>query len=440
MAKLVALLVIIFFIILSVLAFFNRGTVSLTLWEGYTYEIPLVALILIATSVGILSMFIVVAVRDARRYLDTWQSQRQQKKSLKIQEQYSRGLDAFFAKRYDEAVELFTQVVEGDPKHINAFLRLGDISLDRGDLTKAKDFYLKAKEINPRGIEVLFSLERVFRAQQKWQDALRCLDNILEIDDDNPQALYKKRDIYEMNEKWEELIEVQHRILKSDIPSQAKEQEQKNLLGYRYELGRYYLERGFTDKAIKTLKSILKTDRDFIAAYLTLVDAYLKEGDTKEAEALLLRGYEATSSPILLVRLEDFFISMGEPGSIIDLYQKAIQKDQRDLRLQFFLAKLYYRLEMIDYAFETVNAIDTGTFNPPGLHTLLGNIYVRRAEYQKAAEEFRKALRADKPLLIPFCCSNCSHISNDWIGRCPECKHWNTFTLDLDETCKTQEG
>ncbi len=436
MAKFTVFLIIIFFVILSLLAYFNKGTVALTVWEGNAYEIPVIALILISSSVGIFSMFIIVAVRDARRYIYKWRVQRKQKKELKIQELYSKGLDAFFACRYEEAAELFMRIIEEDSSHINALLRLGDISFNKKDLVKAKDFYTKAKEIKPRGIEVLFSLEKVFEADQKWQEALRYIGNILEIDDENPKALYKKREIHEINKKWEEVLDVQHKILKSDVSSEEKEKENKNLVGYRYESGCQYLEEGDADKAVKVLRSIIKTDKDFTAAYLALAEAYLKIGNVEEAEGLLVKGYDTTSSLVFLVRLEELFIMIGEPNTIIDIYQKAIQKNQKDQKLQFFLAKLYYRLEMIDYAFETVNAIDTTAFDYPDFHTLLGNIYERRTQYEKAAEEFKKALKVEKPLPAPFCCSNCSYTSKDWAGRCPECKNWNTFTLGLDGICK----
>jgi len=436
MTKFIVLLVIIFLVILGLLAYFNQGTVSLTIWKDKTYELPLIALILISTAAGIFAMFIVVAIRDARRYIEKWQIQRQQKKESKIRESYSKGLDAFFASRYKEAEELFNRILEEDPLHINALLRLGDIAFNKGELAKAKDFYIKAKEIKPRSIEVLLSLERVSEAQQKWQEALKYLDNILEIDAHNPKALYKKREILEVNKRWEDLLDVQHEIIKSDISQEEKEKEQKNLIGYKYELGCYYLEKGMFDNAIKILKSIIKTDRDFTGAYLALAEAYLRNGNIEEAEDVLIKGYDTTSSIVLLVRLEDHFIAIGEPGTIINLYQRAIQKDQKDPKLQFFLAKLYYRLEMIDYAFETINAIDTTTFDYPDLHILLGNIYERRAQYDKAVEEFKKALQVEKPLLVSFCCSNCNYTSRDWMGRCPGCKSWNTLTLDLNGICK----
>lgn len=437
MAKLTVFSIIIFLVMLSILAFFNKGTIDLTVWEGVTYEIPVVALILISAAVGTFSMFVTVAVRDARRYIGNWQEQRQHKKVLKIQNLYSKGLDAFFACRYDEAEELFMRIIDEDSSHINALLRMGDVFFNKKDFVKAKDFYAKANELQSRNLEVLFSLEKVFEAQQRWAEALRYLDNILEIDDENPRALYRKREIFEKGKRWEDVVDVQYKILKSDIPSGQKEQEQKNLLGYKYEMGSHYLREDNTYKAVRVLKSVVRTDKDFIAAYLSLAEAYLKDGNAEETEDILMKGFDATSSLVLLARLEDHLIAIGEPGKIIDLYQKAVQERAGNLQLQYFLAKLYYRLEMIDYAFETATAIDTTTFDSSDLHLLLGNVYERRMQYDRAVEEYRKALKAEKPLIVPFCCSNCNYTSGEWAGRCPECKQWNTLTLDLDGICKT---
>ncbi len=304
-------------------------------------------------------------------------------------------------------------------------------------MSKAKEFYLRAKKVKPRSIELLFSLAKVFASDQSWQEALKYLDNILEIDSENHKALYKKRDLHEATKKWEELIDVQHKILKIDLSDQDMQKEEKNLTGFKFELGHHSLKEGDTDKAIKVLRSIIKKDERFNAAYLSLAEAYLKNADTDEAEKILIKGYETTSSLVLLARLEDHLIAMGEPGRTIEIYQKAIQKNQGDHRLHFLLAKLYYRLEMIDYALDTAIAIDTSLFDSTELHALLGNIYERRSQHDKAVEEFKKAVIVERPLMVPFCCSYCGHISKDWAGRCPQCKQWDTFTLDLNGTCKT---
>ncbi len=436
MAKLATFLVIIFIAALGYLAILNKETVTLRLGEQSIYEIPKIALILLSTALGALSMLAIIAIKDARQYIESWHGSRQHKKDLKVHELYTKGLDAVLACKDEEATELFTRIIEVDTNNVNALLRLGDIAFKAGDITKAKDFYIKAKEVRPHSLEVLFSLEKVFEAEQRWQEALRYLDNILEIDEENPPALYRKREIYEITKNWESLIDVQHKILKSDILQKEKQKEHKNLLGYKYESGRHYLEKGEIDKAKKIMRAVIRLDKDFIAAHLALAEAYLRNGENEESEEILNKGYELTSSLVFLVRLEDFLISLGEPGKIIGLYQKAIHENPKDTKLQFFLGKLYYRLEMIDHAFETITGIDTATMDCSDLHKLLGEIYQRRMQYDKAAEEFKKSLRIGKPFLVPFCCSNCAYTSKDWLGRCPECKQWNTLSLDLDGTCK----
>ncbi|MEF9425801.1 MAG: tetratricopeptide repeat protein [Candidatus Mariimomonas ferrooxydans] len=437
MTKLAIFLFIIFCVVMGYLLMLNNDSVTLKLSETYSYEVHKIALLIFSTVFGAFVIFVLVAVRDARRYIESWQGHRKQKKDLKIQESYLKGLDAFFACRYEEASELFNGILQKDITDLNALLRLGDIDFIKGNMIKARDFYVKAKDIRPQSIEALFSLEKVFESEKKWQEALGYLDNILEIDEENPKALYKKREIYEINKNWEALLEVQSKILKSDIAEEEKQKEQKNLLGYKYELGHYYLEKGETDRAKKVLRSIIKLDRGFVAAYLALAESYLREGDVEEAEELLIKGYDETSAMLVfLVRLEDFFITTGEPGRIIDLYQKAIQKNPKDPALQFFLAKLYYRLEMIDYAFETITGIDTSTIDNPDLHILFGDIHERHEQYDKAAKEFRKALKAERPFLVPFCCTHCNYTSKDWAGRCPKCAQWNTLALDVSGTCK----
>ena len=435
MAKIIVLIVILFLAVMGVLAYFNSGTVELTVWKDVKHSIPVVALILASTAVGIFTMFIIYAIRDARRYYDIWQVQRQHKKEAKVQDSYSKGVEAFYASRFKEAGELFTSVVESVPAHGNAMLRLGDIAFAEKDFSVAKDYYLKALDIKPRSIEALLSLVKSEEARQNWQGSLTYLNTILEIDDENRKILHKKRSILEQNKSWEELVELQGKILKIKLSPEDEASENKRLTGYKYELGRSYVESGDTDKAIKSLKAIIKHDENFTSAYLSLSDAYKKDGNAKEAEGLLLKGYEVTQSLVILAVLEDHYISEGEPGTIIDIYQKTLQKDPKNAKLRFLLAKLYYRLEMIDHVLDTIDAVDPVSLDFPDLHLLLASVYERRSENEKALGEYKKALHADKPLVVPYCCSNCNYTSTNWSGYCPECYSWNSLILDIDEAC-----
>src|SRR3990170_3233037 len=114
MAKVLVFLFIIFIAALGYLAILNNEPVTLKLSEQSLYEIPKIALILLSSAIGALAILALIAVRDAKRYLGGWQNARQQKKELRMQELYSKGLDAFFAGKYEEAEELFKRILEED--------------------------------------------------------------------------------------------------------------------------------------------------------------------------------------------------------------------------------------------------------------------------------------------------------------------------------------
>jgi lipopolysaccharide biosynthesis regulator YciM len=158
----------------------------------------------------------------------------------------------------------------------------------------------------------------------------------------------------------------------------------------------------------------------------------LREGETEEAINLLEKSYEQTLSMIVLLRLEDLLISVGEPLRLIRIYKNNISKNPLDPIIKFFLGKLYYRLEMIDDAFETMASIDTGGTIYPEMHQLMGNLYMKRHQMDRAMHEFKKALDAHKcAFSLSYSCKNCAYTASEWSGRCTSCRQWSTYQLNL---------
>jgi len=416
------------------LANINRDVITINLgWR--TYEISKIGLILLSWSAGALLVIFIVAIKDTRRYLLHWRASRIQKKESRIQEMYSKGVNALLAKRDTEAIGYFDKILLYDPHHVDSLLRLGNIYHRDKNINEAIRLHQKARDLSPTNIEVLFALESDYEEARRWEDALQILNDILNIDKTNLSALYKMRDIYQRQGRWEDANMVQIKILKGVSSPEDKIAEHQRLVGMRYELGRGLLEGGNIEKAKRVFKGVLKLDKDFIPAYLGLGEVYLQEGNTTEAEELWKRAYQTTSSVIFLLRLEDLYLSLGEPNRIIEIYQQALSSKPDDLILNFFLGKLYYRLEMIDEAFDVLTSMDSGAENLPDLHKLIGNIYLRRGSAEKAAQEFKKALRFRKRLIVPYRCSVCEYQSTDWSGRCPRCGKWNTYDLYLEKPC-----
>jgi uncharacterized membrane-anchored protein len=69
-ATIVVLVVVIAF---SYFAFYNHGTIILTVWQGKTLELPVVGLVLFSMGIGAAIVFALLAIRGVRRSFDNFQ-------------------------------------------------------------------------------------------------------------------------------------------------------------------------------------------------------------------------------------------------------------------------------------------------------------------------------------------------------------------------------
>ncbi|MGD0884185.1 MAG: tetratricopeptide repeat protein [Thermodesulfovibrionales bacterium] len=436
MGKIALTVFVAFLLALGYLAVLNKEPITFTLAPKTVYEMPKIALILLSSAVGAAIMLLYFFIRDTQRFIHSRQYQRKQKRDLKVQELYSKALNSILADNEEEARSALEEILQEEPGHLDAMLRLGDISAGNKDFAKAFNYYKKAKEIQPQNPEVLFSLVRVMENTNRVSDALLYLDEILDRNPENLTALHAKRSLLEKKDEWDEVISLQRTIIKSEHNEKDRQREQENLLGYKYEQGRYSLENGQNEKAKKAFRTILRLEKNFIPAYLGLAEVMLRGGETEEAIGFLEKGFEQTSSVIILARIEDLLINLGEPARLIRLYKNALSKSPQGQSLRFFLGKLYYRLEMLDDAFDILLTVDSSGVAYPELHQLLGNIYLRHQQWNKAVEEFKKVIDIKKPFNLLYCCESCGYSSQEWAGRCANCKLWNSYQFNFYGSCK----
>ena len=91
----------------------------------------------------------------------------------------------------------------------------------------------------------------------------------------------------------------------------------------------------------------MKRDKAFLPAYIGLSEILIHEGKTKNAAEILEKVYGRTGNIILLHRLKELYLEMGEPSEIIRVYQEAAQRHPQDPALKFYLGKLYHRSQKL---------------------------------------------------------------------------------------------
>ncbi|MDF0651694.1 MAG: tetratricopeptide repeat protein [Nitrospira sp.] len=443
------LLVTIFFISAGVFIYsyfreLNPGTVVVHTAPGAEFELSPVTLVLISMALGAVLATLVVGLQQTAHLILNWRTSRLVRRKEKVDTLHRDGTHAFMSKRIIEAITLLEKALAIDPNRVDSLLWLGNIHRSEQNYPEAIRLHQHAQRVDDRNIEVLLELGKDLEEAKRYEEALQTLQKILNIEPDNLTALIRKRNLNIRMERWSEALEIQHRLLKANLPTPEKQKEAALLVGCMYEVGRQLLERGHPDKARRYFRGAIKKDRSFLPAYIGMGEILLHEGKTKDAVEILKKVYSRTRSVIILHRLEELFLDQGEPSEIIRVYQEALQQNPQNPVLQFYLGKLYYRLEMVDEAFDLLSTIEGPQDHLLDYHKIMANLYLRKQHFEEAIVELKKALSFKKRVVVPYICTQCQQESVEWTGRCRRCAKWNTLTalpwLEAGQTAACSTG
>lgn len=403
-------------------------TVNLPLKQSAIAITP-IYLVLTCIAAGALAVVMLVGVREIRAHILNWRSTQRRKREEKLQSYYTNGVLASLSRRTNEAITQLQKVLALDPNHTRALLSLGNLFRKERHYNEAIRLHRKARLLEEGNMEILFALARDLEDAKRFDEAIQALEDVLKLDGINPTALYRIRDIHVRNGKWKEAHAVQERLLKAGLSEAEVRAENQTLTGLKYELGRQYIERGDRDQARRCFKDAIKLDKGFLPARIGFGETLIREGKLRQAAESWEKSYVKTGNPIFLQRLEDLYLEMGEPGEMLRIYQQALARRNNDPSLKLALGKLYYRLEMIDDAFDLLSTME-GIQDPTGdLPQIMASLYIRKGETETALMEMQEVISRSRAGVTPLACTTCRYETREWSGRCPACGRWNTMAV-----------
>ncbi|RME63173.1 MAG: DUF3808 domain-containing protein, partial [Nitrospirae bacterium] len=335
----------------------------------------------------------------------------------KVQEQFSKALSALNQGKTGEAKRFLLSVLEEMPEHKEATVRLAELYELEGNTDEAESLLLKAHERDPADTEVSLFLARMLLQKGKHQEAMAVIRPVLEKQPLNISGLFMKRQILEKDKNWKELVQLQKQILAiKNTP-----EEKQRLLGYMHELGMEAFKNNDPEEAIEIFKEVLKEEKEtiFVPTHLAMAEVLASQGKVPEAIDYLEGVFKKTGSLLLLARLEEVLLERSSPSRLLEIYRDALERWPDNEILKFFMAKLYFRLEMLDDALALLSEIDEEKI--PHARKIKGMIYLRRGQTEEAVAEFRRALDMKNTLRVPYKCSVCGTKQRDYPARCENC-------------------
>ena len=336
------------------------------------------------------------------------------------------------AKKYDQALKVFQDLVKEEPRDAASYLRMSQIYSEMRNFSMAREMSNKAKAIEPDNLDVRLNEVGILEAEGKLPDAIPVLKDILSTTvkrNYNPaERLIRERLLRELaklstqSDQPDAAVEAYHQIADL-VPDKAA--ETAALIVNTYQVAKEYpkaeqeadaalkkwpddravrathamaiADMGKVDPAAAEIKKLLdgKNDRE---TYLTLAQVYEKGRKFDDAAKALDQAEKLAATPEekhdVWIARANLLDKMKKPDAVEAEYRKVLAADPQDAGalndLGYMLAdrntRLPEALQMI------TKAIEEEPNNGAYLDSL-GWVYFRLGRLPEAEESLRKALQ-----------------------------------------------
>jgi len=413
----------------------NSENVKLYYGGGRFFEMSAADFVVVAFVLGVIFSIIVSFFYDMKNAVISWRTGRKEKKTEEFREVFEKAKSYDLKGDREKAIESLERIIRRFPDIEEPSIVLADMYTSMEEYGKALETLNEAEKNLGKREAVLLKKVEIFRSTKDFQKTEAVLKDVLNLNESNMEALAMLRDFYIWKKDWDEAYELEKRIGKFI----KTEEEKRRFVGIRYERIYDLYHKKFEaneDKVIDELKDIIGDDKRFIPAYILLAEVYKRKDKLNEAGRVYGRGYSKTGHIIFLLRMEDLYIDRGTPEVILKIYTRILDIAPKNHLTSFLYARLCLRLEMIDEAIDTLDSLIAEGEDFKGLHRAMAEAYIHRGEMENAVEEFRSAFPIEQAY-IPFICTKCQAIKEEWADFCESCYSWNTINVKKEEFMHT---
>lgn len=272
-----------------------------------------------------------------------------------IPQDLSDGIKLIKVEKYNQAKKYFSSYINTSQNSFACFY-LGQIYFDDGDFDSAKISFLKGINLNQESAINYAGLFKVNVVQNNLNEAEKNKAKALELNDDKSALVYL-------------------------VLSQA----------YSNPVVKQY------KSAVEFLNSAVKTDPQYVDAYIELGDAYLNQGDGSNAIKNFDKALELQKgNPEALMCKAGVYSLINDTGDAIKFLNQAISSDSTYAPVYKNLAEVYANLK--DYATASKNYakyINNSEATPENLKRYASMLYINK-EYEKAIKILEDNYNSEK--------------------------------------------
>jgi tetratricopeptide (TPR) repeat protein len=304
-------------------------------------------------------------------------------------------------KDYAKAEEAYRKAVELDPSELSHLRGLGQTLLSEEKYPEALSVYQKLVEVMPDDADVYLQIARIYRELHQLDKAEENLVKARQYAPGSLEVMYNEAMIYESQGRYDDAIKVLTDAVTGIKSQSAVLPNRRRSLAVLYQqLGQLYRDAQNYQAAIYTYQELAHLgDEEDRRARLLLMETYRASKDLPKA---LSTGKEAlakypTDGPIRA----SYALLLGEnqqPDEAVKLLQGNLKNNPADRDIYLNIAQVYERARRYKEAEEAAHKAEAMPGEPRENEMtwfLLGAIYERQKQFDKAEDEFKKVLNVN---------------------------------------------
>ena len=301
---------------------------------------------------------------------------------------------------YKAATNAYRQALALDPDNLAYRKALGQALLSSQQYDQALEQFEVAVEANPQDSESYVRLSQIYRSQRKYELARQNLAKAAELAPDNLEVQYNTVLLAESEGKFAEAIGSAEKILGSSVkadPSLYTPQEKANRGVFLEKLGFLHRDQGNFEAAETAFGQMRELGGDSaIRSEVRLIETYQENRQydrALEASEKALQQYP-NNQEVVMTRAS-LLASVGNVDAAVALLKPLLKNGPDDREIWLTLAQVALRGKQFGPAQEAVSKaaeLSETEEEEAYVHFLAGSIWERQKRFDKAEEEFRKAL------------------------------------------------
>jgi CHAT domain-containing protein/tetratricopeptide (TPR) repeat protein len=252
------------------------------------------------------------------------------------------GRGFYLGRKYDEAVEVLSLVLEKNPYDVEALELLGDTYEKIGKHDKARDVWKKLTAIEPP----YNYLVHAYIQLKRYKEATEVLLSVLEKNPVNAEALTLLGDTYEKMDKYDKARDVRQKLI---------EIEPRNEKGYMNQISAYRWLRRYED-AINASKKLISISPSNLYAHFSLGHLYMEMKEYEKAITEFLLAKQFDEGYFFANDVSSAYLALKKYDQAIAVLKEAITLKPDNYENYFKLAEVYSKANLWDDAKEALQA------------------------------------------------------------------------------------